>query len=624
MTDTMTLAAAAGTPSQAAGGAILSVIIVNYNSQSFLRLGLKSLFFLTRNPHRVYICDNGSSDEDFRRLRFYCSFFPNVTLIARNQTGPGSMGHGEALNILAGFIDTPYAAVMDADCLPLMLHWDQFLIDQLDDVTKIAGTPMAANSPNNKKPTDFPLMFLCLFETKAFRKLAIDFRPKDISRQQDTGWELREKFLKSGLAGKNLVGENTRTYKSGPFKENICDEYYTDASHSRLICSHLGRGSAPNSSKYARSRRQGVKAYEKDKAAWLKTCEVIIDREIRASASAPDSRIEVVACDLCGPGPATKTLTALDLHNNLPGVWDVVRCDRCGLAFTNPRPNPAHIGEFYPDNYPCYRPSGPAEIPAAPPAGMKGFKRRLRAQAMRQHLGYHSESIPASLFWKVITFPLKRSLDVSLVPRFPKDAKPPRLLEIGCGVGSRLLEMKELGWDVCGIEPSDLAASHARAAGLDVKTSLLEEAEFPAVRFDCIVLNMVLEHLHSPKAGLAMIGAWLKPGGEILISVPDFDGVEARLYGQYHYGLQVPTHLYHFTPATLAPFLAGYSFKVVHQGFHRDLKSGLEYYLRENPGSVFRHFFRIPNKAYTVTARILALMNKTSRMQIRAVKAQAT
>jgi|GEM_PF-208485 len=602
-------------PGDATGNPLLTIIIVNFNSSDFLCLSLEAIHRLTLNPYKVLICDNGSDPSDFQRIRYFCSFFTNVTLIARTQSSAGSMGHGEALNILAQFIDTPYGVVLDADCLPLMEGWDRFLIDQINDSTKIVGTPIARNSPNNKKPVDFPLMFLCLFETAIFRRLSIDFRPKDISRQQDTGWELREKFLAAGFSGKNLWGENTRTWKNGPFQSNICDEYYTDQTRTRLICSHLGRGSNPVSSKYSRSRRRGKKEYERDKKAWLATCEKIIDAEIRAIAKRKESPLEVAECDICGPGSTTHVLSGMDLVNGMPGVWDVVRCDNCGLSFTNPRPTPSSIKNFYPATYPCYLPqvTGRRQV--------NGFRQKVQRQLLRQHLGYRSDILRPSLFWKLLTRPLSRRLDVSLMPRLPLDKSvTPALLEVGCSTGVRLLELRAIGWDVRGIELSEVAARQAREAGLEVRTSPIEEVEFAPETFDCIILSMVLEHLHSPKTIISILTRWLKPGGELLISVPDASGLEARLFGPFHYGLQVPTHLYHFTPSTLGRLLGDFHYRIVHEGFHRDLKSGLENYIRAHPTSRFRPLLRIPQRVIKVIALALAFFGKSSRMQVRAVK----
>jgi len=261
---------------------LLTIISVAYNSADFFHTSLKALLRLTKNPWKLYICDNGSSCRGFFRLRHITSNFENVFLFAREQKSFGSMGHGEALNVLSQFIDTPYGVVMDADCFPLIRDWDELFITQLDDKHKIIGTPLAQNTPETCKPKDFPLIFLTLFETEIFKRLKIDFRPKDMSLFQDTGWELREKYLKSGFKGQSLFGLNTRLFKQGSFAETICNEYYLDETLEHLFCSHFGRGSNPSSGKYGKNllgRFIDRIYHKKDKRHWLSICEHIIDEQ---------------------------------------------------------------------------------------------------------------------------------------------------------------------------------------------------------------------------------------------------------------------------------------------------------------------------------------------------------
>lgn len=258
---------------------VLTIVSVNYNSADFLSVGLKALKKLTINPWKSIICDNGSVFNDFKKLRKCVSDYENVFLLSREQKSIGSIGHGEALNMTTQFIDTPYGVIMDADCIPLIHSWDEMLINMIDSTCKIAGTPLAVNTPKTDKPKDFPLMFLCVFETETFKKLEIDFRPKDVSKFQDTGWELREKYKGAGFKGHNLFGLNTRSYKEGPFKNTICDEYYSDEHLEKLVCAHFGRGSNPGSGKYGKTTLRRVldrHLHRKDRKRWLSICERVI------------------------------------------------------------------------------------------------------------------------------------------------------------------------------------------------------------------------------------------------------------------------------------------------------------------------------------------------------------
>ena len=73
--------------------------------------------------------------------------------------------------------------------------------------------------------------------------------------------------------------------------------------------------------------------------------------------------------------------------------------------------------------------------------------------------------------------------------------------------------------------------------------------------FDVITCFDVLEHLYEPRRVMAKVGEWLKPGGIFYVLVPNVDAAEARVFGSYWHGLELPRHLFHYSPASLK-FLA--------------------------------------------------------------------
>jgi glycosyltransferase involved in cell wall biosynthesis len=264
---------------------LITVVLVNYNTSAFVELSLFALDKLTKNKYKVIICDNGSTWLDKIKLKRITSKYQNVEVFFRKQSAQGSMGHGEALNILIDKIDTPYGVVLDADATFLKKGWDEILVDQLDDEVKIIGAPPPKNPI---KPTDFPLTYAVLFDTKTFKSLEIDMRPRDPKTGQDTGWEMREKFLKNGYRCEVLEVRSTRVYKEGPFKDIICAEYYLGG-HDDIIASHLGRGSYKGAPKYKELSNllslpainlvaKRIKGYKEIKG-WLNISKEIIDRE---------------------------------------------------------------------------------------------------------------------------------------------------------------------------------------------------------------------------------------------------------------------------------------------------------------------------------------------------------
>ena len=81
------------------------------------------------------------------------------------------------------------------------------------------------------------------------------------------------------------------------------------------------------------------------------------------------------------------------------------------------------------------------------------------------------------------------------------------------------------------------------------------EAPFRRESFDVITCFDVLEHLYEPRQVMTRVSEWLKPGGIFYVLVPNLDSAEARVFGSYWHGLELPRHLFHYSPAALK-FLA--------------------------------------------------------------------
>jgi 2-polyprenyl-3-methyl-5-hydroxy-6-metoxy-1,4-benzoquinol methylase len=145
------------------------------------------------------------------------------------------------------------------------------------------------------------------------------------------------------------------------------------------------------------------------------------------------------------------------------------------------------------------------------------------------------------------------------------NSEPGRVLDVGCGRGVLLREFRRRGWEVQGTELSEQAASYARnTLNIPVEIGSLETLQFPAKHFDAITLWHVLEHVANPRALLAEINRILKPDGVLLVAVPNFDSLEARVAKDKWFHLDVPRHVTHFSQATLERALNENGFEVRH------------------------------------------------------------
>jgi SAM-dependent methyltransferase len=138
------------------------------------------------------------------------------------------------------------------------------------------------------------------------------------------------------------------------------------------------------------------------------------------------------------------------------------------------------------------------------------------------------------------------------------------VLELGCGSGDLLQLVRELGNpDVLGIEPNRAAAELACCRwGVEVIASTLEAARLPSLSVDVVLVQHVLEHLPSPSATLAEVGRILRPGGTLVLWLPNVDSWAARVWRAAWMGYDPPRHLYVFDLRTLRALLERHGFSL--------------------------------------------------------------
>jgi SAM-dependent methyltransferase len=136
-------------------------------------------------------------------------------------------------------------------------------------------------------------------------------------------------------------------------------------------------------------------------------------------------------------------------------------------------------------------------------------------------------------------------------------APGPRLLDVGAGRGRFVAAARAAGFDAAGIEPSARGVRAAREQyAVDLRAEEIAAATVDPGSLDAITLWHVLEHLDDPAAALADLAGWLRPGGVILIGVPNLASWQAAIGGPRWYHLDVPRHRTHFTAKGLLLLLA--------------------------------------------------------------------
>lgn len=132
-----------------------------------------------------------------------------------------------------------------------------------------------------------------------------------------------------------------------------------------------------------------------------------------------------------------------------------------------------------------------------------------------------------------------------------------RALEVGCGAGFFTKELVNLGFDATGIDLSAVGIERAKSAVPEatfLQHDLTQPLPFDDESFDLVWCSEVLEHLFSPRGVLEQIRRVLRPGGQLLVTVPYHGTVKnlaiALLAFERHYDPEYP-HVRFFTRKSL-------------------------------------------------------------------------
>jgi SAM-dependent methyltransferase len=272
--------------------------------------------------------------------------------------------------------------------------------------------------------------------------------------------------------------------------------------------------------------------------------------------------VEVATCMLCQQPKFTEQIKQRDVNLSLTDqLFTVVSCDGCGLLYLNPRPTDQEIHAYYPSQY--YSLGGTVHRKAIDRV-MKRFSKRLKKGIREEFYGYPASSHAPfrSLLRRILLYPEYLHLKFAGRESIPFRGAG-RILDVGCGSGKMLVDLREQGWGVYGVDFSPVAVDYAKGQhGLDVRLGDLFQAGYQDGFFDVVMFNHSLEHIYNPLETLQEANRIMKPGGLLLISIPNAGGLEAKMFGKWWVQWDTPRHLYHFTKATMRRLVTNAGFRL--------------------------------------------------------------
>jgi len=178
-----------------------------------------------------------------------------------------------------------------------------------------------------------------------------------------------------------------------------------------------------------------------------------------------------------------------------------------------------------------------------------------------------------------------------------------RVLDVGCGRGVVLGALADRDFEVHGLEVSSEATRGVDPRARIRIAATLSEARYEAESFDEVLIWHVLEHLVDPRAVVEEIRRILRPGGRLIVAVPNFSSLQASWSGAAWFHLDLPRHLYQFP-------LEGLCRLLVDAGFRVD--SEHHFSLRQNPFGWIQSFLNLTG-LFTRNALYTLLHRRSSR-----------
>jgi len=225
---------------------------------------------------------------------------------------------------------------------------------------------------------------------------------------------------------------------------------------------------------------------------------------------------KVDICNLCGSIIKDEIFKVKDFLVS-GEEFSLIRCSKCSLISTSPRPDKNSIGKYY------------------------------KSEDYISHFD-KPKSLTDKIYFAVRKYMISKK--INFIKKLKQE--PISILDFGCGAGAFISECNKQGWAIAGYEPDDTARQIC-----DKNNKIATFSNFEHLKnskpepFDVITMWHVLEHVQDIKETLSGLTNLLKHDGLLVIAVPEHNSFDAEFYKKYWAAYDVPRHLYHFNETTI-------------------------------------------------------------------------
>jgi len=228
----------------------------------------------------------------------------------------------------------------------------------------------------------------------------------------------------------------------------------------------------------------------------------------------------------------------------------VIKCESCGLIFTNPQLTQKDLTSHYDKNY-YYSPQ-------------KDPKDNTR------YFDYNARYLKGK----------EKKRFIEIFENLKKlGLRTGKLLDVGCACGFFIEEANKKGWQAEGVEISKWAALWGKK-NLRVKifNGELRQAKFRSADFDVVTFLDSFEHFRNPLIELKEAARILKKGGLVYVETINFDNpITRHLIGQKYVHMVPRLHLYYFGRKQIKNMLQKTGFQIMQMSLRSSSVGDYEY-----------------------------------------------